>query len=203
MINKCKVSFCERSSDLRDNGHGGFCWRHYQQMWKNGRILEKTKYDENEYIDCGNYYEISLRRGRSEQKEVIKTKIDKNDCDKVRLYKWCLMNNGYVYTRTMGKFIYLHHVILGKKSRYDVDHVDHNKLDNRKQNLRHVLHAQNIWNQKVNGYYWRKDKKRWVAYLTINKRHIYLGCFINEEDAVAARRRAEQKYFGEFAYNYN
>jgi len=36
----------------------------------------------------------------------------------------------------------------------------------------------------------------------LNNKVIHLGYFINEQDAIDARRNAEQKYFKEFAYNF-
>ena len=45
-----------------------------------------------------------------------------------------------------------------------------------------------------------KNGKRWVASIQINKKRIYLGIFKNFDDAVKARKEAEEKYFGEYAY---
>ena len=55
------------------------CGKHYQQMRNHGRILKRTMYDPNEIIDCGDYYEICLYSGNSEQIEIARTKIDKDD----------------------------------------------------------------------------------------------------------------------------
>lgn len=202
-MNKCKVKKCSNSSLPKDRGHGGFCWKHYQQMWKNGRILDRTKYDKQEYIDCGDYYEICLYRGRKEQKEVARALIDKGDLNKVKDMKWCLLNTGYIYSRTGVKAIYLHRLILGDKHGFAIDHINHNTLDNRKANLRYVKHFQNMWNRKSSGCSFDKRTKKWQTYITVNKKHVWLGRFTNKQDAINARRKAEQKYFGEFAYNYN
>lgn len=197
-MKKCKVDGCENKY------YGvGYCGRHYQQIQKSGVLSTRTKYDKNEIIDCGDYIELCLYSGRSEQFEVARTKIDKNDLEKVRPYKWRLIN-GYV-KKHRGDNIqtFLHRLIMGKPSTgCVVDHINTDKLDNRKKNLRFVTHAQNKMNKKVRGYSWHKNRDKWQARIRLNNKVIHLGYFINEQDAIDARRNAEQKYFKEFAYNF-
>jgi hypothetical protein len=194
---KCKVEGC--GGKLRAKG---YCDKHYGQLIRNGKILKRTRFDKNEIIDCGDYYEICLYSGRGEQKEVARTKIDKEDLEKVKQYKWSL-RKGYP-THINSKLPKgLSQFIIGKKEGYDIDHINHDILDNRKQNLRHCTVSQNMMNKKVKGYCWHKDNKKWMAYIKINKKFINLGSFINKQDAINTRRKAEQKYFGEFAYKYN
>ena len=190
----CKVEGCNNKILAK-----GYCQRHYQQIYKYGQVLKRTTHDSNEIINCGNYYEVCIYK---KHQEVAKTKIDKEDLDKVKNYKWCLNNKGYIIN---GKnSLFLHLLIMGRKEGYEVDHKFGNKLDNRKQNLRFVTHSQNLMNQKnAKGYYWHKRDKRWRACIVINHKDIYLGNFINKDDAIIARYKAEKKYFGEFAYQYN
>lgn len=84
-----------------------------------------------------------------------------------------------------------------------IDHLDHNKKNNRIENLRLVSFCENCKNlplRKDNksgcvGVKWEKRyKKRWVAEITVNKKNIYLGSFINKQDAINARKAAEIKY---------
>jgi hypothetical protein len=49
----------------------------------------------------------------------------------------------------------------------------------------------------ITGVYWNKEK--WNAIIIKNRKRIYLGSFINKDDAIKARLEAEKKYFGEFA----
>lgn len=49
------------------------------------------------------------------------------------------------------------------------------------------------------GISWKKDKKKWKAYLSVNSKQIHLGYFVNKDDAIRARLEAEAKYFKEFA----
>jgi len=58
-------------------------------------------------------------------------------------------------------------------------------------------------NKKSKGYSWDKQLKKWTVYITVNKKHVWLGYFIKKQDAKKARKEAERKYFGEYAYNHN
>ena len=52
----------------------------------------------------------------------------------------------------------------------------------------------------IKGVYWHKKHKKWQANLQINGKLIYLGLYLNKEDAINARKQAELKYFKEFNY---
>lgn len=92
----------------------------------------------------------------------------------------------------------------GKK---DIDHIDGDRSNNNPSNLRAVTHSQNCFNRTtgrntvsgVPGVRWLKAINRWSSFITVNKKVIYLGCFIEKEDAITARREAEVKYHGEYA----
>ena len=47
--------------------------------------------------------------------------------------------------------------------------------------------------------YWLERLKKWIAYITVNKKRMHLGSFSDKEDAIKARLQAEAKYFKEFA----
>ena len=90
----------------------------------------------------------------------------------------------------------------------DVDHIYHKLYDNRKSQLRIVTHSNNIKNQKLNkhntsgvtGVSYSKKNNNWESYINTNRQRIHLGHYKNFDDAVKARKNAEQKYFGEYAY---
>lgn len=87
------------------------------------------------------------------------------------------------------------------------DHIDRNPLNNRKSNLRKCTAMQNAQNRTVQkrnksgvtGVTWNKRDNIWEANITVNKERIYLGSFVNINDAIKARLIAEKEYFGEFA----
>lgn len=92
----------------------------------------------------------------------------------------------------------------------EVDHINRNKLDNRRENLRICSRLENVRNtglrtnnsSGVIGVYYRERFKKWHASIRINGKAKSLGYYHDKKDAIAARKRAEIKYFGEFAPKY-
>ena len=64
-----------------------------------------------------------------------------------------------------------------------IDHIDRNILNNNVSNLRIVTCQQNQFNTNAKGYYWAKREKKWISYIMLNYKKIYIGCFDKEEDA--------------------
>lgn len=164
-------------------------------------MKKRTKYDKNEIFDCGDYYEMYLYDAFSN--EVARTKIDKDDFEKIKDFKWHMNSRGYVGSTSMGvTMMLLHRIIMEVKKGGYVDHINHDTLDNRKQNLRLCTNQQNSRNSKVKGHYWNKEKKKWEVRIMVDRKSIFCGYFNDKQLAIKARRQAEQKYFGEFAFNY-
>ena len=94
------------------------------------------------------------------------------------------------------KNIFMHAEIIGRKEGLEIDHINGNGLDNRRENLRHVTHRENGQNRhdkrssKYPGVCWHKRDFNWQATIRLNGKAKYLGSFINEEDAFAAYCRA-------------
>lgn len=145
--------------------------------------------------------------------------IDEDDLNLVKPYCWHKNRGGYLRTlydsyidgsgKRHHKYIFMHNLI-AKAHGYDcaleVDHINGIRYDNRKQNLRTVTRAQNIENAKkyvtnksgYKGVFFRAEWDRWEANITVNSKRLHLGVFKNYEDAVLARKAAEEKYFGQF-----
>lgn len=191
----CKVENCGKKHKAK-----GYCAGHCSQIWRCGKILKRTRATLNEIIDCDGYYEICLYNIKHQ--EIARVKIDKEDLYKVKQYKWHLNNNGYARYKNIDLNLYLHNLILGKKDGYFTDHINHDILDNRKQNLRLVTPGQNSMNNKGKGVYWHKKNKNWIASIGLNRKNIHLGSFEIKKDALKARKAAEKKYFKEFAYEH-
>ena len=81
-----------------------------------------------------------------------------------------------------------------------VDHINHNRLDNRKQNLRLCTQGENLRNKKVKGVTFDKRRNKWYARIMINRKNLHLGSFDTKEEAIEARKQAEIEYFGEYRY---
>ena len=99
----------------------------------------------------------------------------------------------------------LHRLITGAPAGMDVDHINHDRRDNRRCNLRVCTHAQNMQNHlglgARSGYRGVRQMKggNWHARIQINKQDTHLGAFKTKELAWAARREAEIRVRGEFA----
>lgn len=137
--------------------------------------------------------------------------FDLEDYEKIKNYCWSINNYGYIIASQAStqKNILLHRLIMNPSEDELVDHIQHCKFDNRKSKLRIVNKNQNAMNSKlatnntsgVKGVYWVKNYNKWVAAIKINQNTIRLGYYDNFEDAVEARKNAEEKYFGEYSFD--
>lgn len=144
--------------------------------------------------------------------------VDIDDFDKVKNIAWCKNNNGYLTGTVQGKMVLLHRYIMNCPDDIVVDHIGglETRHDNRKANLRIATNAQNHMNIGLTttntsghtGVYWSKARQKWVAqigvgvYENTGKKHcMYLGSYDNKEDAITARKQAEEKYYGNFSYS--
>lgn len=86
------------------------------------------------------------------------------------------------------------------------DHIDGNKLNNVRENMRFITQQNNVRNRTLRsknksgriGVVWSKRDNKWMAKIKTDGKEIHLGSFAKLEDAVKAREDAEEKYFGEY-----
>lgn len=127
--------------------------------------------------------------------------IDDADVAAVNQFKW-LLSHGYArrFFRENGilKSVYLHNFLMSPPKGLEVDHVNRNKLDNRRENLRLVTHAQNCRNKRPSQhrgvYPSYRALGRWTAETYVKGKKIHLGTFAKPELAMEARILAEAKY---------
>ena len=143
-------------------------------------------------------------------KEGKKFYVDKDDYEQyVKGYSFTMNNKGYVTYSSVKDGLHsklLHRIIMGEPEDMFVDHIDHNPLNNCRNNLRICTIQQNQMNlskRKDNksgiiGVSWDKAREKWVAQIRLNNKHIHLGRFDNFEEACKARKDAEIKYYGEY-----
>ena len=117
------------------------------------------------------------------------------------------LNSKYLKITFFRKSESIHRLIwllaYGRWPTNDIDHINRIKTDNRIVNLREVTHAQNSQNRLKNvnntsgysGVCWQKSRNKWHVKIGVQGKRIHVGRFDNLEDAVAARKAAEQKYF--------
>lgn len=98
----------------------------------------------------------------------------------------------------------MHRVIVDAPDGLQVDHVNGDRLDNRRANLRLVTQAQNSQNHGARGgaslfrgVYWHSQRQRWMAQVKMAGKRHYLGLFDSEQAAARAAadfRRAHMPY---------
>jgi len=84
----------------------------------------------------------------------------------------------------------------------EIDHINHERADNRIVNLREVSRQENNKNMSkaknnksgVTGVHWDKARDRWTAKIQMEGKAIYLGRFIDKFEAICARKSANNKY---------
>lgn len=141
--------------------------------------------------------------------------IDDEDFDRVSKYKWHCLANDYAarkfyYEKKDGKwvtkYIRLHQFVLNEFNK-EIDHINGNRLDNRKENLRfcdRTLNNANIGLKSNNtsgykGVRLNRTMKKWFASITAYKKVYYLGSFKDKIDAAKAYNKKAKELFGDFA----
>jgi len=130
-------------------------------------------------------------------------------------HKTCAGSGYYAFAGDHRKS--MHRVIMDPPKGMDIDHINGNTLDNRKENLRICTRSQNSQNRKLRsdsasgykGVYKHKArnlKKPFEAYIGDSEtsypstKHINLGCYTTAEEAARARDKKAKELHGEFAY---
>lgn len=112
---------------------------------------------------------------------------------------WVLKVDQHVYFSHRLAWLYVH----GVWPTGDIDHINRIRDDNRLSNLRECSRAENCQNttaRKSNtsghkGVSWVAQRQKWVAQIVINGKNVNLGRYSSIEDAIAARRAAEQAHY--------
>ena len=140
--------------------------------------------------------------------------IDSEDYHKIKHLKWVIDGRGYVTSKIGPRkrlmSYKLHRVVMNCDSNFHVDHILHDKLDNRKSRLRICTHKENLRNQvlqnrvggkssRFKGVSWDKSRNKWTAKIRVDQKTINLGRTISEVEAAKKYDLAAIKYFGEYA----
>lgn len=108
--------------------------------------------------------------------------------------KWSKDKTGYAVGKVGRKRVHYHRHVMSALKGQVVDHINRDRLDNRKQNLRFVDHRTNALNRgplrgtssKYQGVYWDSSKNRWKAAIRLHGRLKNLGYFDQEDEAARA-----------------
>lgn len=138
--------------------------------------------------------------------------IDNEDYEAISAYKW-FFNNGYAGRRNGGdriitKSITMHRAILNPAPDLEVDHINGNRLDNRRQNLRICTRQQNMMNKrpyknktsKYKGVCWNKVSGKFIAHIRNNGKFIYIGQSDNQKELALKYDKVARELYGEYAW---
>lgn len=136
--------------------------------------------------------------------------VDDEDFEKVRGYRWYRLTQSsttYATTRTKGRTLYMHRLIMDAPPGTVVDHRDRNGLNNCRQNLRLCTQQQNLWNRKKREKSHRSPylgvsmlpNGRYTAFMQVDGRQVHLGTFAEERDAALMYDAVARRLRGEFA----
>jgi|11_taG_2_1085331.scaffolds.fasta_scaffold41009_1 hypothetical protein len=133
------------------------------------------------------------------------SKIDIEDIDTISKYSWSISTSLYARNRTLWM---MHRFIMNCPNWMYIDHINNDKLDNRKSNLRVCTHQENDMNRrsrisstsKYKWVYFYRAYKKWSVNITYKWKRIHIGYFKNEDEAGMAYDKKAKELFWEYAY---
>jgi len=136
--------------------------------------------------------------------------VSDEDYHEISQYKWCDNGNGYVCRNTSEGKIYMHRLIaqrMGLDASLHVDHINRDRKDNRRENLRSANKSLNGANRTAplnntsgrKGVTQIKGTNLWMAQISKDGKRIYIGVFDDKESAARAYHDVAVKLFGEYA----
>lgn len=192
---KCKYCNIDESETRIINSpkYGNVCRKHYLQLSKHGKIINKTIYDKNEYEIHGDYtiiYTYDKQGNRLYDKNVI---IDTCKLNMVKDYRIGATKT-YPRIQIGNKRMFLHNYLFPELGM--IDHINRNKYDDRECNLRRTDYRNNAYNVDKGLYKGVKQvpSGRYQASIMVNYKSIYLGTFDTKEEALYNRYLADLKY---------
>lgn len=154
-----------------------------------------------QFINNEEYKTISLGNGGC-------MKVSPLDYEWINKYKWSVTESGYAYRGyqdgSIYKRVYLHKEMLSPGYGYYGDHINGDKLDNRRTNLRIVNNQQNSWNAgKRTGNYkgisWDASRNKWQVGINIDGKRHAIGRFTSEEEAARVYDDTAISVYGQYA----
>lgn len=142
------------------------------------------------------------------------TCVDEDDYNHLAQWSWRYIDgyacrSGYAINndgKRIKRTIRMHSVVNNTQEGYETDHINGDKLDNRKSNLRSVTHSQNQMNRGVNknsssgfkGVGWCKQTNKWRVSISIKGKFKNLGRFSSIKDAIEKYNQVAKVYHGEY-----
>lgn len=170
----------------------------YENILK--QINDKKRSRQDRYMTVIHYKHFSVLK--SGDVEIL---VDNDIADDTWNRKWCMDSRGYPTINVRNKLVRMHDYVMAKTygkrpTGTYVDHINQDKCDNRRINLRFVSPAENSRNiplrsDNTTGFtgVGKVTSGGYRAYITVNRKQINLGSYRNIEDAALARREAEDR----------
>ncbi len=136
--------------------------------------------------------------------------VDDCDFERVSKYKWQSRSfktgTWYAYNNWSG--LLMHKIVLSSKKGEQIDHINRNGLDNRRENLRVCSSSQNGINRPhqknsssgLKGVHKYNYAGKWAVSIKKDGKSIYLGVFLDKTEAAIVYNKKAKELFGEFAY---
>lgn len=171
----------------------------------------------NKIILYNDYAEIEIN---SKKYGIMYSKIDSCNIEKIKNYQWGISYNkvktnyyvaSKIYVNGKKRTVYLHRFILNVPKGYEIDHKDHNTLNNIEDNLQIVSHKINMENIQyafktnkhcnIRGVSWSKEKNKWRVTAMHDKKQHFAGYFNDLKEAEEASISLRNKLFTNNLYD--
>lgn len=152
---------------------------------------------QNTYVEHSDYYEGFDSKGYS-------FLFDKEDYPLISQYYWSVDDRGYAGMTQGRQRIKMHILLLPSQKGLVTDHINHNRSDNRKANLRQITPAQNAHNRRFG---WKSKTGIQSVHLADSGRFEvvvsakYIGTYDTLEQALDAREKARKELQSEYQYD--
>lgn len=197
----CTATGCNDQSYIQ-----GFCKRHYHQIRRHNKITNfgRSRKVPNDFIIEDGVGKIGCYNSKGDFTDYII--VDIEDLEKCKAHKWHITSYGYGLSRYAGR---IHNFILDREPsrKVVVDHINRNKLDNRRSNLRVCTALDNCCNTNMStrntsgyrGVMRSNNGKRWVAEIVKQGKKIRIGTYGTKREAAIAYNKVAVQLNGEFA----
>lgn len=194
---KCCVESCIDQAKSR-----GMCSKHYGEFYRFGEVKTDIVYfQDTDFPGCTG---LVIYNAKYEIAAI--TYFTSSHRRAVNGRSWHITPKGYVETTTSRKTIGMHRIVMSATSKFEVDHINHNTLDNRDANLRLCNRSQNVANIRARnsesgykGVSLNKESEFWHARISEKGTTLKLGVFETPEEAAWAYDVQAYRIHGEFA----